>query len=251
MTLGELLQELRNNILRDTSSLISGDDDRLWSDETLLRYIGDAERRFARHTLSIRDSTTPEVVRVVLREGKASYALHESVLGVISARYDTDGYDLPRSGHGIINQIEPQETLSFDPSTAISPGRPLAYYTDETLVFSRSGRIVLTVYPTPGADEAGKVISLRVVRLPLTDYTIDKLEQKSEIFEDYQLDVLEWAAYRAQRGNDNDAGATTSSDKHKAAFDEAVQRAIRETKRKMFSPTKVQYGAAGFSGYER
>ena len=48
MTLQELLDELAKNILRDRSSITSGPDDNFWSDETLVGYINEAERRLAR-----------------------------------------------------------------------------------------------------------------------------------------------------------------------------------------------------------
>jgi len=249
MTLSEQLEELRVNILRDRSDIISGDADSLWTDDTLIGYIKDAERRFARQTLIIRDSTTPEVTRITLKAGVPTYATHASVLSVISARYDTDSFDLQRSGHGLILQFTPPEFLTYDPNAAytIPPGRPIAYMTDETLVFARQQKVTVTVYPTPGADENNKVLSMRVVRLPMTEYSSSGLENESELPEDYQLDALEWAAYRAQRGFDADAGASTQADKHKEAFDEAVLKAQKEAKRKMFANITVRYGMNGFA----
>lgn len=249
MNLGEQLQELRNNVLRDRSDIIAGDTDSLWSDETLLRYIKDAERRFARHTMLLRDSTTPEVVQIKLKTGVVTYPTHKSVISVLSARYDTNQQDIQRSGHAILSGAGAPEFLTFDPTSpyTVSPGAPLAYYTDETLVFARQGAVAVSVYPAPSATENNKTLHLRVIRLPTTDYDISCLDRESEIPEDYQLDVLEWAAHRAQRGFDADAGAPTSADAHKKAFDEAVEKAIREMKRKMFGNTGLRYGGNGFS----
>lgn len=249
MTLDDQLQELRNNILRDRSDIIAGDTDSLWSDETLLMYIKDAERRFARQTLLLRDSTTPAATQLKMKSGVATYMAHKSVIAVISARFDTNSYDIQRSGHAIITQANPPEFLSFDPTSpfTVAPGAPLAYYTDETLVFARQGGVTVTMYPVPGATEDGKLLHMRVIRLPMTGYDKDCLDRESEIPEDYQLDVLEWAAYRAQRGFDADAGAPTSADAHKKAFDEAVDRAVQETKRKMFTNTGIHYGSNGFT----
>lgn len=251
MNLADQLQELRDNILRDKSDLIAGDADELWSDETLLRYIKDAERRFARRTLMLRDGTTTAVTQITLTSGTKTYALHESVLGVLSARYDVDEYDLKRSGHALAVAIRPPEFLSFDPASpyTISPGKPLAFYTDETLVHGGQNRITLTVYPVPAADQTGKKIYMRVVRLPMTSYTQEDLElgNESEIPDDYQLDVLEWAAYRALRGFDNDAGAPTKAESHKQAFDEAITRASLEMKRKVMNSTGLRFGSNGFT----
>src|SRR6476646_8395560 len=109
-----------------------------------------------------------------------------------------------------------------------------------TLVFSRQGSWAVSVYPVPGADENDKYLYLRVIRLPMVSYEIRCLDKESEIPEDYQLDVLEWAAYRAQRGFDADAGAPTSADAHKKAFDDAVAKAIKEMKQKMFANTGLR-----------
>lgn len=254
MNLGEQLSELRVNILRDRSDLIAGDTDSLWSDETLLLYIKDAERRFARQSLIMRDSTTPEVTRVRLKVGVQNYPLHASVLSVISASYTNLGgapYDLQRSGHALIFQATPVESLMFDPlnpfASQIPPGSPMAYFTDETLVFAKQNLVTFSVYPLPSAVEDTRIITLRTIRLPMGKYGKDCLSRESEIPEDYQLDVLEWAAYRAQRTWDGDAGAPTSAAQHKAAFDEAVAKATREAKRKMFANTTIRYGANGFT----
>lgn len=249
MTLDEQLEELRRNMLRDTSDLVAGDADELWSDETLLRYIKDAERRFARRTMMLRDSTTTEVVQVRLRTGVSTYKLHESVFGVLSARYNTDAYDLARSGHSLVYQGVPNEFLGFDPSSASaeSPGAPRMYYTDETTVFQRNAAVTLTVYPAPSATENNLIIYLRAIRHPTCGYTLDDLDKESEIPEDYQLDVLEWAAYRALRGFDAEAGAPNEADRHKLAFEEAVRRGRNEMMRSTHVNTTVSCGGYGFS----
>jgi hypothetical protein len=246
MTLGEQLDELRNNILRDRSDLVSGGDDRLWSDETLVSYIGDGEKRFARRTLMLRDSTTPEVTRVKLREGVRLYPLHKSVLAVLSAGYDTNTFDLQRSGHGLIVQDVSPEFLSVDPSSSYG-GWTGAFSTDETLVYARQSTVTLSVSYVPSQEHDGKFIHMRVIRLPMSCYTVDSLDEASEIPEDYQLDVLEWAAYRAMRSFDADVDMPVSAKDHKDAFDEAVARAITETKLKMFSNITIAYGGNGFS----
>jgi len=254
MNLGDQLDELRDNILRDTSDLIGGPQDDLWSDATLLRYIEDAERRFARQTLIIRDATTPACTQVVLQTGVSMYPLHPSVLAVISANYTPAGgqqYDLYRSGHALVAQTVPLEALQFDPtnpySSALPPGAPLAYFTDETLVYAQQSRVTLTVYPAPSDTQNGTIVPMRVIRLPMCGYGQKDLGRESEIPKDYQLDVLEWAAYRAQRNWDGDGGAPTSAAQHKQAFDDAVTQAEKETKRKMFANTAIRYGANGFS----
>jgi hypothetical protein len=249
MNLREKLDELRNNMLRDRSALIAGDDDKLWSDATLLRYIKDAEYRFARQALILQDNSTPAYTQVRLRTGVTSYALNPLVLGIYSARYDTQTQDLKRSGHSMLFQNPTQEFLTFDPSnpSEFTPGAPLAYYSDESLASGH--RTTLSVFPAPSAAENDKVIYLRTFRLPKTLYTKAALASSDcgEIPEDYELDVLGWAAYRAQSNYDADGASTSSADRHKKRFEETVKEALKETRRKMFVPITAQYGSNGFS----
>ena len=249
MNLADQLEELRFNILRDTSDIIAGDRDSLWSDETLIRYIGDAERRFTRRTLILRDSTTPNVVQFKLKNGVKTYAVDKSILSVISANYDGAQSDLLHSGHAMVVAAPPPTFMTFNPNARydLPPGEPIAFYTDEALVFDYEGTVTMTMYPVPGPDQDGKIIRMRVARMPTTCYDINDLERHSEIPESYQLDMLEWAAYRAQRTFDADAGAPTSADAHKKAFDEAVENCIQEAKRKMFQNIGFKYGRNGFA----
>lgn len=249
MTLGEELDELRRNILRDLSDQIAGSSDRLWSDDTLIRYIKDGERRFARQALCIRDGDTPAVTQIRLRTGVTKYPLHKAVFAVLSARYDIDTFDIQRSGHALVSQFTPPEFLTYDPSTGFNtqPGRPIAFFTDETLVLAPNKQVTLSVYPAPSATEDGKILYLRTIRYPMTTYSTDFLEVESEIPEDYQFDCLEWAAFRALRHYDADAGASSPSDHHKIAFEEAIINAHKELKRTLFANMTLRYGTNGMS----
>lgn len=249
MTLGDLIDELRRNILRDISDQIAGDSDSLWSDDTLLRYIKDGERRFARQTLCLRDSITPAITQIRLKTGVMIYPLHKSVLAVLSAKWNTDTFDIQRSGHALLGQTTPAEFLTYDPSLGFNtqPGRPIAFYTDETTVFAGAGRVTLSAYPVPSVLENNTILYLRTIRNPTTEYTTNNLDAESEIPEDYQLDCLDWAAHRALRHFDADAGAAAPADYHSAAFDKAVLNARKELKRTMFANVAFKYGQNGFS----
>lgn len=249
MTLGDLLDELRNNILHDVSDQIAGPADLRWSDESLLAYIKDGERRFSRQALCLRDSTTPNITQVRLKTGVITYPLHRAVISILSARWNTDTFDIQRSGHAIVNMATPTELFVFDPTLGFNaqPGRPVAFYTDETTVFAGARRVTLSVFPPPGATENDTILYLRTIRSPITEYSINTLGEESEIPEEYQLDCLEWAAYRALRHFDADAGATTPSEQHKSAFEAAVVNARRELKRTMFANMPLRYGQNGFS----
>jgi hypothetical protein len=247
MKLEELLSELRENLLRDDADLASGPDDKLWSDETLVRYINDAQQRFARKTLSLRDASTPEVVQVTLATGVSSYSLHASVLAVVSGRYDVDTADLARIGRTRVMTIPKEDPAWFDPSTVnqMNPARPIAFSTDETLDVDTKA-VTLTVYPAPSATEDGKIIYMRVARLPLERFTIDDTSAECELDEDYQLDMIEWAAYRALRTSDID-GHSDAAEKHRDRFMEAGDQVLKDIRRKMQAPITWEFGRNGFT----
>lgn len=244
MNLEGLLSELRGNVLRDDAELASGPDDRLWKDEALVLYINDAYLRFARRTLALRDASTPEVVEIPLDAGVSLYELHRSILSVVSARYDTDTSDLVRVGRSLMEYMTPPDPIWFDPDAVIlNPGRPRAFGTDETV---EGGTVHLQVWPVPTVTEAGKLIRLRVARKPLVLFTLDDTEAECELPEEYQIDMLEWAAYRAQMNSDVD-GASAMAEKHKDRFEAAVAEVLRDMRRKMFAPLQFQYGRNGFT----
>ena len=253
MNLREQLDELRYRLLRDTSNIIAGyKKDFLYSDEQLLRYIREAEYKFARETHILQDSVTPALTQVALKTDVSTYELNCSVFEVVSARYDTCITDLVRSGHYEIYRPATGDD-TFDLFTvsnqAQETGAPRAFSTDEGSVgkdFDRA--VILKVYPTPSATENGKKVYLRVCRLPMRSYGVDKMESSACEFPlDYQLDVLSWAAFRALEGLDADKGAPIPAEKHRLNFDAAVADAKKKLHRQMHVPMRIGYGGAGFS----
>lgn len=258
MDFGACLDELRDNLLRDTSTLKSGPPDHYWSDETLARYIEDAHRRFARRALCIRDDTTPEVTQVVLRTNQNVYVLHESVLRVTSARHQDSTQDLLRITHPISFARHNPHTdpvnfhvradLDVSPVTAEPPTVvPLEFATDEGVEVGDKHQVRLLVRCTPDSTQNGKKIYLRVIRLPLERLTLNDRSAIPEVPEDWHLDMLEWAAYRALRNWDGDAEDRAKAEKHKARFEEAVKECLAETADKMFQPPTWAFGQGGFS----
>lgn len=252
MNLRELLDELSTNLLRDRSKLVAGPTDRLWKDADLVRYINDAYRRFARHTLLIRDYTTPEVVQVTLEEDKFRYVLHESILSVMSARYNTDTVDLTRINHGAIRGVrQPDdfiEGVGWNPTPQAGTGRPYGWWTEEEVDTENPGRLPATLYldRTPTADEEGNIVYVRVCRLPLCDLTTENMKAVPEIPEDYHFDILDWAAYRALRNDDVDA-VRKRADEHRAAFEKCMTDARNESLRKMHTQVGWKFGVNGFN----
>lgn len=252
MILDDLLTELRENILHDRSDRVSGETDRLWSDATLVRYINEAQRRFARLSLVIRDGTSPDVTQVTLQTGVTSYTLHESVLAVLSVRLAGDSADLARAGHAAFDTYRQPDTYYFDPGqlSAIPPGKPLAYATDETIGEDNEGSMgaaVLRVYPAPTAAYNGQILNMRVIRLPVEAFSLLNLKAVPEIPEDHHLEMLDWAAYLALRIVDVDAGMPSRAAEFRASFDAAVKQARDAVMRKFFTPLQWGFGRNGFS----
>lgn len=251
MTLQDLLDELASNILRDRSDMMSGPKDQLWPDEVLVKYINEAENLLARKGLVLRDASTPAVVEVPLVAGVIQYSLHPSVVAVISAKVAGDAGDLARAGHSTFSSAQHPDALFFDPAqlSILQPGKPLAFSTDEQLdiVSGKSGVVSLRAYPEPSADYAGTLLKLRVVRKPITALTLTNLTASPEVPEDYHLGLLDWAAYRALRNLDSDAGAVEKADKYKKEFDDMVAQARTDALRKMFAPLQWGFGRNGFS----
>lgn len=252
MTLRELLKYLRESILNDRSDRFAGSSDYLWEDETLVININEAQTRFCRRGLVLRDGSTDEVTLVTLRAGVIEYPLHESVLGVLSARRSSQQVDLTRVGHAALSGFRGLSESWVDPTDmhALPPGPPIAYLTDETLSSRDSDTMVqpvLRVYPVPSADQEGQTLRLRVVRKPLERLSLSALTASPEIAEDYHIPMLDWAAYLALRIVDDDAGAPRRAAEFAASFEQHVRDARVETMRKLFAPMGHGFGRGGWS----
>lgn len=251
MNLGELVQELRENILHDRSNRVAGASDYLWSDATLVRYIDEAQRRLAREGLVIRDGSTPEVTSLTLLNNVSEYALHPSVLAVISVKQDGDTADLARAGHAAFQTYRQPDPYFFDPSSlsTLAPGKPLAYSTDEYLRADddgASGVVSLRVYPVPATGYLSP-LKLRVVRLPVERLSTRNLYAVPEVPEIHHLEMLDWAAYLALRIVDVDGGMPNRAMEFRASFEDTVRKARSAAMRKMFTPLQWGFGRNGFS----
>lgn len=249
MNVQELLDELRNNMLRDKSDLVSGPDDALWSDDALILYVNDAYRRFCRRSLLLRDNTTAKFTEVTLKSGISEYQLNSAVLAVISARFDIDENDLPRTSHDEMYTLPNTDSLMWDINSLspTPPGRPRVWYTDDAVQIAANTKMKFRVYPTPSATEDGKIIHLRVARLPTDKLTLDKAEAELEIPEDYHIDMLGWAAYRALINQDLDGEAIDRAGKYKTQFEAVLAEVEQESRRKMFATTRFSFGRNGYS----
>lgn len=242
MNLRDLLGELRRNILRDTSTIANGNevDGSLWTDDALLLYIRNAEERFASQTLCLRDSRTPDLTQITLVAGQDEYALSKKVVAVLTAQYD-GRVSLGRTGWATRFGSNPQLTPNTSYCEPQETGAPRVFYTDKDTGF-------LGVYPVPTAEEAGKVIRLQVARMPAVPLTKSNLNAEPEIPEQWHLDLVEWAAWRALRNHDPDldndpaniALVRSRFEMHRTRFEAAVAECKREMKQ--LNVQQVEFG---------
>lgn len=231
MNLQELLDELRANILRDVSDAIGSANDKLWTDETLVRYIDEGYRRFARRTLLLRDASTPDYTEITLRANVDTYPLHTGVLAVLTARLRNRDYDLKKTTHDSLVGAVTNTDMALVEGSAPYAQEPRWFNMDEE---TRT----LRVFPNVGEQFDKVVLKLRVARLPKEHLTADNLSAELEVEEDYHLDLLEWAAYRALRNHDVDVENMGKANAHKKRFEEAVAEAIADSTRTRFAPVE-------------
>lgn len=252
MTLGDLLTLLRESILNDRTDRVAGSSDYLWTDHTLVTFINEAHRRFARRSLILRDGTTDEATLVTLKAGQSTYPLHPSVIAVVSGKNAAQESDLTRVGHSILSAFSPLTERWQDPAawSGYQPGPTLAFTTDEALndidgdTFEQ---ITLRVFPTPTAAQDGQTLRLRVIREPLEDFAVNAKSAVPEVPRAHHLEMLDWAAYLALRIVDDDAGAPKRAQEFAASFEGHVQEARKLVMRKLFAPTGWGFGRGGFS----
>lgn len=227
MKTSELTAECRA-ALDDQSSLVVGDPDKLWSNERILRQLNAAHRIFARDTWTIVDDATSAVVVITLINAQADYALHASVLSVLSSRMsDTDR----PMGHRAWKQIytaRPADTDHFDTNQPLiyAPGRPEIFATD-------TATRKITFWRKPDAAAALLTARLRVARLPLNPLTL-ATDNTPELPEEHHLDLCDYAVGRLLKNTaNNDTGEVQGEARRIGAglladFQKTIDRARRD-----------------------
>ena len=236
MNLQELLDELRGNILRDVSDALGGATDKLWTDDTLVRYINDGYRRFCRRTLLIRDASTPDVTQLTMAVGVDRYPLHKDVLAVLTARIVGKEYDLHKTTHDSLAGAVTNSDRAIVTNVTPPNQEPRWFAMDEE-------NKILRLSPNVGVDFDGKIIQMRVARMPKAALSVDDLSAVLEVDSDYHLDILEWAAYRALRNHDTDVENIGKATSHKNRFNEVVAEAEEDARRSMFAPVQFVFNS--------
>ena len=204
MTLRELLGHLRCNVLRDTAV------PPLWSDTELIRYLGQAEALFARHTHILTDSesdfTTFDTVA-----GQNLYALDKRIIFVAEAGIVLTAEDNSQSWHPLRDRTRVQLRNNF------VQGRPNEYTAQVNKQSIRLSPVPDDVY----------TVQLSVARKPKKVMT--QPAESPEIDEEYQLALCDYAAWQALMNNDPDGSNTVAADKFRDKWD----LVLRDVKRDM------------------
>lgn len=237
LTLEDLLNGTRSGILRD------GVADSLWSNERLVDLLNEAYMEFAEATCILRDSS--DDFRIALEDGVDQYEYPVQVLSVRSARPAWKGGNLRRTSDPSLNGLTepPADTLDWLQqmnSQVLAPGEPIAFSTDDSLR-------TFTVFPTPSATEQGKEIILRVNRLPLELFDIDRLDMRCEIPRQYAFGLTYGACALAYNDQDADGNDPQRASRARAEFERYIKRGQRGARAQMFQPGQIAFGGNGFS----
>ncbi len=191
MTLKQLRDLLRGQRLDDVPA------PQLWSDADLNHYLNEAEREAAIRMRCLTDSTT---FTLTLVSGRRFYALDPLILEVFEARLGGKPAPLYKtSQHELDQNVWDWQTHTGDVSH-----------------WFMENWNQLGVYRTPGAEQAGGVITLSVVRRPLVDMEGD--DDEPEIPEHFHADLLDWAEHLAFLKNDADTFNKARADAAEARF---------------------------------
>lgn len=199
MTLDELRTHLRAVVLRDTKI------PKLWTDETLVRYLNDAADELARRTHCLLDDS--EDLSVLSYSLGVAYALlDERVVHVLKV-FDADGHPLPKRSR-------------FKAVRLAGTGTPREW----DMASELHGERKLRLYPTP---EANGTFQMLVARKPLKRMEADTDEP--EFDEDSHLLLCYGAAAKALRNNDPEGVDMSSADDFTALWERGIADVKRNT----------------------
>lgn len=242
MKLSELLAHVGGVMLDDRTDMLSGSPDQLFSDETIVRYLNEAEKFLCRRAWVLTDDETPAVCQITLATGVAEYALHKSVLFVKTARLADSDVDLTRAGYDD-NRLRTGDINSpdyWDVNSALTdtPGRPSVFSTDSGVRKIRFGRV-------PSSTENGLKVNLSVVRLPLIPLDVSDQEAEPEVDEDHHMLLATYAAGKCLQNPNIDAELRSQGREWVSEFYAAVRDARRDNLALQQSMPQFRFGGWG------
>ena len=185
-------------VLREVLNDVSADF-RSWSDARFLMYLSEGQDKFCEETGFFRDASTHSLTLVA---GTAFYAIPARVIQVL------DIYDGTRK-LGKVLTGGTYDVESGTDFTNATPGRSQQWQTDV-----ESG--LIQIKPTPGTEQAGSTLSLRVWRYSTKD--LADVGAEPEIPSRFHMAPIEWAAYRALMHHDEETQDPVKARDHLDAF---------------------------------
>lgn len=249
MKTSALLDYIRKDMLDDATEMVSGVSDQLISDAAIVRQLAEAERIYCRRAWVLEDKTTSACCTIALDENVTDYTLHRSVLFVKAARLSDTDIDLTRVGYNG-NRVFSSSYLTdpdfFDVNQAYTEnaGRPDRYSLD-------MGTRVIRIRRKPDATAALLTVNLTVVRMPITEISLDDLDHEPEIPAEFHMDLALYAAAKVYNRPNIDADLRSMARQWEAQFDAKVMEAKRDRQRFQQSEPQTRFGGWANDGNYR
>lgn len=242
MKTSELVSHVTGAMLDDRAELVSGENDELYSDTVVVRYLNEAQRVLCRRAWVLEDTTGANPATLIpLIENRTDYALHKSVLFVKSVRLSDSDIDLRRAGYND-NRLLPWPVVVdpdyWDQNTVLTEtaGRPSKFSTD-------MGTRIIRVRQKPDATAAALSLKLVVVRMPIKDLDLADGNRAPEVPEDFHLDLTLYAAGKCLSNTaDIDADQRSLGRAWVKEFDDKVAEAKRDRQRLQQSEPQARFG---------
>lgn len=168
------------------------DGDELWTDDELTGFINEAINEACIRARLNLDSSTPEVTKLDVVAGKATYTLHESIFVIERGYLETSQQVLGKIGFQDLD--ERSHVWPRDQGRSIYFLTDLDSYTDAGNLSQQ-----LQLYPIP---ETTETLSLTVYRLPLYPLCTDGDEP--EIPPQHHPYLIDWVCHKAYLKQDAD-----------------------------------------------
>jgi len=175
----------------------------LWPDKALFRYLTEAERQACNRTDFLYDDSTSTIVELTVVEGQRDYKISDKITFIEEVRFNEQ----------LISHISVEERDRYYSNWQSASGLG----SNEIKYWIRRRKLFLS--RTPDAVDAGSKIYLRVYRLPLDSIT--STSDEFEIPEEYHKDLLMWALYEAYMKSDADGYDKGKSEEYLARFNQA------------------------------
>jgi hypothetical protein len=232
MKLEDLVKYLRFEILDDFvtgwEAMIETDNtsELLWSNESLSRYINEAEIQAVRRCLPIKDFTTYTIDVVA---AKHTYDVDPKIIRVLDIDSDDTGLPLTKTEYEELRNVQNWRTVT---------GTVTDY-----LIDYEAKKIRLYKIPTET-----DTLNLTVYRLPLKTLDWEHQDRIPEIREEYHIPMLHYAAFLAYSKQDADVFDPQKAAYHLQQFNSEFSdtSAYSETRKRREGKRTITYGGISF-----